>query len=79
MSVNLDDIAILNINGADYRCVIAGTSKTEVINLMQNIDFSEKKKAKNYKIQKKLFSHIKMGEGILMLREIEIEKNELTL
>ena len=43
MSMNLDDIAILNISGADYRCVIAGTSKIEVINLMQNIDFSEKK------------------------------------
>ena len=78
MSMNLDDIAILNINGADYRCVIAGTSKIEVINLMQNIDFSEKK-AKHYKIQKKLFSHIKMGEEILMLRELEIEKKELTL
>ena len=55
MSMNLDDIAILNINGADYRCVIAGTSKTEVINLMQNIDFSEKKKQKIIKYKKNYF------------------------
>ena len=56
MSMNLDDIAILNINGADYRCVIAGTSKIEVINLMQNIDFSEKKQ--NIIKYKKNYFHI---------------------
>ena len=33
MSMNLSDIATLNINGADYRCII-----------MQNINLSEKSK-----------------------------------
>ena len=41
-SMNLSDIAILNIKSADYRCVIGRISKTESINLMQNIDLTEK-------------------------------------
>ena len=27
MSINLSDIAILNIHGADYQCIISGTTK----------------------------------------------------
>ena len=42
MSMNLSDIAILNIKGCDYCCVISGISKSEAINLMQNIDLTEK-------------------------------------
>ena len=34
MSVNLNDIAILNINGSDYRCIISLISKNKAINLM---------------------------------------------
>ena len=41
MSVNLRDIAILNIKGDDYRCIISGISKCKAINLMQNIDLTE--------------------------------------
>ena len=33
--MNLSDIAILNIKGADYCCIIKGIGKTEAINLMQ--------------------------------------------
>ena len=43
MFMNLSDIATLNIHSADYRCITSGSSKSEVINLMQNIDLSEKK------------------------------------
>ena len=42
-SMNLSDIAILNINGADYCCIISGISKSETINLMRNIDLTEKR------------------------------------
>ena len=42
MSINLRDIDILNINSADYRCIITGINKIEVTKLMQNIDLSEK-------------------------------------
>ena len=39
---NLSDIAILNIKGSDYCCIISGISKTETMKLLQNIDLTEK-------------------------------------
>ena len=41
MSMNLIDIAILNIKGSNYRCIISGISKNEAINLRQNADLTE--------------------------------------
>ena len=38
MSMNLSDIAILNIKGSNYRCIISLISKNEAINVMQNGD-----------------------------------------
>ena len=35
MSMNFSSIAILNIKGADYYCIISGISKMQAINLMQ--------------------------------------------
>ena len=43
MYMILSDIAILNINGADHRCIINKISKNEAINLLQNGDFTEKR------------------------------------
>ena len=45
--MNLSDIAILNIKGSDYRCIISLISKNEAISLMQNADLA--KKAEHYK------------------------------
>ena len=42
MSMNLSDIAVSNIKGADYCCIISGISKSEIINLMQKINLSDK-------------------------------------
>ena len=42
MSLYFDDIAILNINGVDYRCVISGISKSEVVTLLRYVDLTEK-------------------------------------
>ena len=42
MFINLRDIAILEINGADYCCISRRISKGEAINLMQTIDLIEK-------------------------------------
>ena len=41
-TVNLSDIAILNIKGSDYCCIISLISKNEAINLLQNADLTEK-------------------------------------
>ena len=42
MSMNLSNIAILNIKSSDYRCIISGISKNEAINLMENAVLTEK-------------------------------------
>ena len=40
--MNLSDIAILNIKGSEYRCIVSLISKNEAINLMQNADLNKK-------------------------------------
>ena len=42
MPVNLSDIAILNIKGSNYCCIISLTTKNEATNLLQNRDLTEK-------------------------------------
>ena len=42
MSVNLSDIAILNIKGSDHGCIISLISKNEAMNLLQSADLTEK-------------------------------------
>ena len=41
MFMNLSDIAISNIKSADYCCIISRISKSEAINLMEDIDLTE--------------------------------------
>ena len=48
MSMNLSDIAILNIHGVDYCCIITGISKNEAVILLQKADLN--KKVEHYKI-----------------------------
>ena len=74
MSRNLSNIAILNIKGSDYRCIISLISKNEAINLMQNADLTGK--SGTLQNIKNLFSYIKMAKGILTFDDIEIEKNK---
>ena len=54
--INLSDIAILNINGSDYHCIISLMRNNEAINLLQNADLTEKKelhkKVEKYKLKK---------------------------
>ena len=69
MSVKLSDIAILNTKSADYRCIISGISKTEAINVMENIDLTEKRSIIKHK---NLLSDIKMGKEVLTFGDTEI-------
>ena len=39
--MNLSDIAILNIKGSDYRCIISLISNNETENVMQNADLTK--------------------------------------
>ena len=45
MSIKLCDIAILNIKGSDYHCIISLISKKDSIKFMQNADLTEKRRA----------------------------------
>ena len=47
MSINLSDIAVLNIKGSDYHCIISLISKNKAIKLMENADLT--KKVEHYK------------------------------
>ena len=42
MSINLNNIAILNIKNADYWCIISGISEGKAVKLLKNIDLTEK-------------------------------------
>ena len=42
MSINLSDIAFLNITRSDYCCIIRLISKHEAMNVLQNNDLTEK-------------------------------------
>ena len=66
MSINLSNIAILNIHNANYCCIISGICKNEAINLMQNIDFTAKKSPiflENVNIEKILTRKSKISSG----------------
>ena len=41
MFINLKNIAILNIWGVDYLCIINRISKSDAANLLQNDDLTE--------------------------------------
>ena len=43
MSMNLSDIAILNIKGSGFCCIISLIRKNEAIHLIQNADLTGKK------------------------------------
>ena len=54
MSMNLSDIAILNINGVNYPCIINGISKSEAVNITQKSNLTKK----NWNIIKHIFFFI---------------------
>ena len=42
MSINVSDIAILNIKCSDYCCIISLISKYDALNLLSHADLTEK-------------------------------------
>ena len=45
MSMDLRDVAVLNIKGFDYCFILSGISENEATNIMQNIDLTEKNRS----------------------------------
>ena len=77
MSINFSDIAILNIRGSDYHCIISLISENEATNLMKKGWFDWKKD--NIIKHKKFFLYLKMSKEIFTFSSIEIEKKVLPL
>ena len=71
ISMNLNDITIINVKGSDYHCIISLISKNKDIKLMQNNDLTKKGRTL---LNKKLLSNIKMGKEVLTFGDIEIGK-----
>ena len=71
ISMNLNDITIINVKGSDYHCIISLISKNKAIKLMQNNDLTKKSRTL---LNKKLLSNIKMGKEVLTFGDIEIGK-----
>ena len=65
MSIILSDIAILNINDADYCCIISGISKS--VKIIKSV---------NYKNYKKFKVYIKMVKKIINFWDTENEKQK---
>ena len=65
MSINLNDIAILDIRSVDYCCVINGIDKSEVIYLLQNADLTKKRGMLKKLKKKQLSTTQKMGKKIV--------------
>ena len=77
MSMNLSDIAILNIKGSDYRSIICLISKKWGHRRNAKCWFDWKKRI--IIKHKNLFSHIKMDKEILAFDNIEIETDKFCL
>ena len=68
--MNVNNIAILNICGVDYCCIINGISKVEAIKLLQIATLNEKNR------RKVNVYYSKMSKRIITLGIIEIEKQK---
>ena len=83
MSMNISDVAILNIKDSDYCCIISLISKNEAIHLLQNVNLTEKVEYFNKllvikKILKTILKlYIKMEKTITKFGDNEIKKQKI--
>ena len=87
MSMNLSDVSILNIHGFDC-CIINRISKSEPVNLLQNVNLTEKSRrwnmiflcfvqmmGKESEVEKHKFHHHK---NLILLEVIDIKNIQLS-
>ena len=77
MSISLNGIAILSVNGANYGCITNGISKNDALNLIKICRFYRQEKnimkVKNYN---KFVTIYKTYKEIIMFGNIEVEKQK---
>ena len=76
ISVNLNNIAILNIQDVNYCHIINGISKCGAVNVLENADLTEKRSTKKIKKIKKFTTIYKIGKEITTFDNIEVEKHQ---
>ena len=73
MSISLNGIAVLSINGANYGCIINGISKNDALNLLKICQFYQQErnimKVKNYN---EFITIYKTGKEIIMFGNVEV-------
>ena len=77
MSVNLYHIAILNIKGVNYCSIIKRMIEHGAINLLENVDLSEK--LGNIKKLTNSLSHMKMSKETVGFDDIQTGKGKFLL
>ena len=74
MSINLSDIAFLNICGVDYCCIINGISKSEAVGLLTNAKLNEKSRSLQNIVY--IYCVKKIGTKIITFGDIETKKRK---
>ena len=69
MSMNLSNIAVLNINNVHFCCIINRISKNEAINSVQK--YQSNKKEQSIIKHRNLLSHTKIRKEILSFGDIK--------
>ena len=76
MSINLNNIAILNIQGIDYCCIINGIGKSGAVNLLQNADLTEgREELKKFKT---FITTYKMSKEIITFGILKLKNRNFT-
>ena len=68
-ATSFNDIAIVTVKEIDYNIHTMYIIRDKVINILRNVDLTEKK---NHIKHKNLLSHIKMVKEIIMCDDIEL-------
>ena len=75
MSASLNGIAVLSINGANYRCIINRISKNDPLNLLKIYrNYREERNIMKVKNYNKLITVYKTSKEIMMFGNIEVKK-----
>ena len=79
MSINLNDITILNIKDLNYCCIVSGITESEVVSLLQDASLTKKLRNKIYIFQLYLTMDKENYNAIvkLKLKNINLTKNKI--
>ena len=79
MSINLNDITILNIKDLNYCCIVSGITESEVVSLLQDASLTNKLRHKIYFFQLYLKMDKKNYNAIvkLKLKNTNLTKNKI--